>query len=34
MLQAIKKGPDAISGNASPLGDFGAVTSFGFRPAE
>ncbi|UZE52203.1 cytochrome ubiquinol oxidase subunit I [Rhodopseudomonas sp. P2A-2r] len=34
MLQAIKKGPDAITGNASPLGDFGAVTSFGFRPAE
>ncbi|HEY8337002.1 MAG TPA: cytochrome ubiquinol oxidase subunit I [Tardiphaga sp.] len=34
MLQAIKKGPDAMTGNASPLGDFAAVTSFGFRPAE
>jgi len=34
MLQAIKKGPDSVTGNAGPLGDFAAVTSFGFRPAE
>lgn len=34
MLKAIKKGPDAVTGTASPLGDFAAVTSFGFRPAE
>lgn len=34
MLQAIKKGPDAVTGNAGPLGEFAAVTSFGFRPAE
>ncbi|CAN5273994.1 cytochrome ubiquinol oxidase subunit I [soil metagenome] len=34
MLMAIKKGPDVVAGDASPLGDFAEVTSFGFRPAE